>query len=250
MFASVHGHVDVMRLLLAHHADIQVVTKSGATVLGSARLGGSPAALRLVEEALSSSKLHEELFEKEAGVEAVILSASFSGDAMLVHRLLRGGHSANTVSSGGWTPLMLAAAGGSLPTLRVLVGMGADVNKQDADGWSALMFCAHASNLPCMEVLLHAGADIFLTNAEGASVLQLTSAEGHVQAFNFIVSMTYCRELLLGHEEHLSAMHAAGVDPTAIDCSGVRLPSARDSEQTGEAGAAAGVSSLEGEKVE
>lgn len=36
------------------------------------------------------------IFEKEKGVEAVILSASYSGDHLLVERLLREGHSPNT----------------------------------------------------------------------------------------------------------------------------------------------------------
>mmetsp|Transcript_17903 Transcript_17903/g.29940 ORF Transcript_17903/g.29940 Transcript_17903/m.29940 type:complete len:352 (+) Transcript_17903:33-1088(+) len=236
MFASVRGHIDVMRLLLDNRADISLVASSGATALGSAKLGGFPEAVRLIEDALNAARLHEIIYENEKGVEAVILSASFAGDHALVERLLRDGHSPNTVSSGGWTPLMLAAAGGKLQTMHVLVTLGADVNMQDADGWSALMFCAHSTNLPCLELLLRAQADIFLQNKEGANVLQMTRAEGLDQAFNSIVGMTYCHELLTGHEEHVRAMVRDGVDPEAIDCSGVR----RAMEEHERAQAAAG----------
>ena len=72
------------------------VASSGATALGSALLGENPGAVRLIEEALSAARLHEVIFEKEKGVEAVILSASYSGDHALVERLLREGHSPNT----------------------------------------------------------------------------------------------------------------------------------------------------------
>jgi hypothetical protein len=222
MFAAVRGHVEVMRLLLQHRADLLRVTSSGATALGAAKLGGFVEAVRVVEEALSAERLHELIYEKEKGVEAVILSAAYSGDHVLVERLLREGHAPNTVSTGGWTPLVLAAAGGSLPTLHVLLVFGADVNMQDRDGWSPLMFCAHSANLPCVEMLLRAQADIFLQNKDGANVLQLARAEGHDQAFNLIVSMTYCHELLTKQQDHVDAMVRDGVDPHAIDCSGVR----------------------------
>lgn len=236
MFAAVRGHVEVMRLLLENRADILLVASSGATALGSAKLGGSAAAVKLVEETLSAARLHEVIFEQEQGIEAVILAASFAGDHLLVQRLLREGHSPNTVSSGGWTPLMLAAAGGgSLPTLQALLSSGADLDRQDADGWSALMFCAHSSNLPCLELLLRAGADSFLLSKAGASVLGLARAEGHQQAFNLIVGATYCGELLAGRQVHVDAMVRDGVNAQAIDCSGARRVLQEQQQQQGAA---------------
>ena len=47
-------------------------------------------------------------------------------------------------------------------------------------------------------------------------------AEGHDQAFNLIVSMTYCHELLTKQQDHVDAMVRDGADQHAIDCSGVR----------------------------
>jgi ankyrin repeat protein len=247
MFASVRGHLDLMRLLLDNRANIHLVAATGATALGSAKLGEHPEAIRLIEEALSAARLHEVIFEKEKGVEAVILSASYAGDGPLVERLLREGHSANTVSSGGWTPLMLAAAGGRLPTMHVLVGLGAEVNTQDADGWSPLMFCTHANNLPCMALLLEAQADIFLANKDNVTVLQLAGAEGHVEAFNLIVSMTYCHELLSGHHSHVAEMVRDGVDPAAIDCSEVEKAMQQHASASAATAAAVSASVSEGE---
>lgn len=223
MFASVKGHIPLIRLLLDNGANIHLVASSGATALGSALLGEHPEAIRLIEGALSAARLHEVIFEKEKGVEAIILSASYSGDHLLVDRLLREGHSPNTVSSGGWTPLMLAAAGASIPTLHVLLAWGAEVDVQDHDGWTPLMFCTHAANLPCIQLLLEGQANIFLTNKDNHTVLQMATNEQHEQAFNLIVSMTYCHELLSGHEENVAIMQEQGVDPEAIDCSQVKL---------------------------
>ena len=238
MFACVHGHVDLIRLLLEYRANIHIVAKTGATALGSAKLGGNQQAMRLIEEAVSIAKLHEVIFEKESGIEAIILSASHSGDYMLVERLLKEGHSPNTVSTGGWTPLMLAAAGGNLQTIRVLVHYGANVNVQDDDGWSPLMFCAHSSNIPCVVFLLESQADIFLTNKDNATVLQMARGEGHVEAFNVIVSMTYCHEYVNNHMENVQSMIADGVDPDAIDCTQVKKAIEEHARQQEEARAA------------
>lgn len=122
------------------------------------------------------------------------------------------------------------------------------------------MFCTHSANLPCIQLLLEAQANIFLTNKEDHTVLQMATNDQQEEAFNLIVSMTYCHELLSGEEEgeeHVRIMQQQGVDPEAIDCSQVkrameehakRLEEEQKQEEqkqeggAGDAGAGAGVS--------
>ena len=121
------------------------------------------------------------------------------------------------------------------------------------------MFCAHSANLPCIQMLLEAQASIFLVNKDNHSVLQMATNEGHEDAFNLIVSMTYCHELLNGHDEHVATMVDQGVDPDAIDCTQVqkameehalRLLQQQEGEGEGSAGAGVSDSGLVTEPVE
>ena len=63
-----------------------------------------------------------------------------SGDTAAVGRLLQGGADVNIKDRrGGATPLMNAAAVGSVETMQLLLDKGADVNARSAAGATALM---------------------------------------------------------------------------------------------------------------
>lgn len=232
MFACIRGHDNVVRLLLENGADVQLVSANGATALGSAKAGGNPIVIRLIEEALSVAKLHQVILEKEKGINGILLSSSHAGDYRVVEQLLREGNNPNIATVEGWTPLMLASARGNLDMLRVLIHYGANVNDQDEDGWSPLMFCTHSANIPCIVLLLESQANIFLTNKDNVTVLQMAMTEGHIEAFNAIVSMTYCHEFIENHTENLERMLADGVNPDAIDCTKVKAPQPQGREET------------------
>ena len=210
MFASVHGKVDVMQLLIRNGANIHMVSKNGATALGCAKLGGFKAAVDLVETALHSDRLNE-IFCDQDGREAVILSASHASDALLLETLLLDGHSPNTVSAGGWTPLMLAAAAGCMKCTQLLLDAGAFVDFRDHDGWTALMFCAHAGSVEGVRILTACHADVLLANNDGFNSLQLARAEGHDEVFHTLVDGSFCREMALGRVSRMMEMIEDGV---------------------------------------
>eukprot|EP00603_Paraphysomonas_imperforata_P001962 CAMPEP_0114428894 /NCGR_PEP_ID=MMETSP0103-20121206/9185_1 /TAXON_ID=37642 ORGANISM="Paraphysomonas imperforata, Strain PA2" /NCGR_SAMPLE_ID=MMETSP0103 /ASSEMBLY_ACC=CAM_ASM_000201 /LENGTH=514 /DNA_ID=CAMNT_0001598173 /DNA_START=60 /DNA_END=1604 /DNA_ORIENTATION=- len=210
MFASVHGKVSVIQVLLEHGANIHQVSHNGATALGCAKLGGFMGAVDAIDAALRTDKLNE-IFCDKSGREAVILSASHTGDVPLVEKLLLAGHSPNTVSAGGWTPLMLAAAADCLPCLQLLLEAGAVVDTPDNDGWTALMFCAHAGHSEGARLLAAASADVLRTNNDGYNSLQLARAEGHGETFHTLVDASFCREMAGNHVSRMMEMIEDGV---------------------------------------
>ncbi len=101
-----------------------------------------------------------------------------SGDTARVTALIGAGNRAAVVNAkdrrGGATPLMHAAAVGSLDTLRVLLDRGADVNAKSAAGASALMWAA--TDLAKVQLLLDRGADVNAVSEAGRTALWLAAA--------------------------------------------------------------------------
>src|SRR5690349_5727706 len=73
----------------------------------------------------------------------------------------------------GITPLMYAAAVGSIDAMRLLIDAGADVNARNDVGSTALMWSA--TELAKVELLLNHGADINAISEHGRSVLTVAA---------------------------------------------------------------------------
>jgi hypothetical protein len=99
-------------------------------------------------------------------VAPVLTLAAAGRHAETVALLLERGANPNAPSGYGWTPLMLASAGGDdgpeqIATVGVLLRHGADVNAQYyGNRYSALMRAAEAGNTSVAAVLLDHGADV------------------------------------------------------------------------------------------
>jgi ankyrin repeat protein len=97
-----------------------------------------------------------------------------SGDTARVRALLDGGADVNIKERrGGATPLMNAAAFGSLDTMKVLLDRGADVNARSAAGATALMWAA--TDIEKIRLLLDRGADVNAVSSSGRSALMLAA---------------------------------------------------------------------------
>ena len=75
---------------------------------------------------------------------------------------------------GGVTPLMYAAALGSLETMQLLLDKGADVNGRSAAGATALMWAA--ADPAKVRLLLDRGADVKIVSESGRTALMLAAA--------------------------------------------------------------------------
>lgn len=78
---------------------------------------------------------------------------------------------ANYVDENGRTPLMYAAALGSVNIARYLIKVGADKNTQDMYGLTALMFAAQNNHVEVVELLIEKGAIDTLECTSGRTAL-------------------------------------------------------------------------------
>src|SRR5215468_1092623 len=97
-----------------------------------------------------------------------------SGDSAQVASLIEKGSEVNAKERrGGTTPLMHAAAIGSLDTMRLLLDKGADVNAKNGAGATALMWAA--TDMAKVRLLLDRGADVNLASSLGHTALELAA---------------------------------------------------------------------------
>ena len=124
-----------------------------------------------------------------------------AGDTAKVAALIQGGGDVNLKERrGGATPLMHAAAFGSLDTMRLLLDKGADVNARNAAGATALMWAA--TDIAKIRVLLDRGADVKAASSLGHTPLELAAMSD-------------------GSAEIVRLLLARGADAKAVDKAGI-----------------------------
>src|SRR5262245_9313739 len=89
-----------------------------------------------------------------------LYNAIRSNDLARLRTIVRTPAEANLKDEHGNTPLIDAAAVGSVDAMTFLLGKGAEVNAQNDEGLSPLMLAS--SELPKMRLLLDRGADVNL----------------------------------------------------------------------------------------
>lgn len=112
---------------------------------------------------------------------AALYDAAERGWVEAIRRLLKEGAEPNWRNSGGWTPLMIAAAEKHLEAVELLLQSKADPNLRNGYGRTALMFAAAYGQHDIVERLLAAGADpnIVPSDQSGWTALIAAAARGH-----------------------------------------------------------------------
>ena len=119
---------------------------------------------------------------------AALGEAARWGDQEMVLQLLDRGVDVNAFEENGCTPLMLAASGGQLAVMRILLERGARINDRDGGtGKTALMWGLSALHSQSdyqqiIGLLLEYGADPCLPDIQGITPLKLAQRRGHCVA--------------------------------------------------------------------
>jgi len=88
-------------------------------------------------------------------------------------------------SGAGNTPLMLAAKGGHVEAVKVLLELRAGVEAKNGEGWTALHFAAKEGRMKVCRVLVEGGAVKGEENARGETAGDLACAWGHWKCVEF-----------------------------------------------------------------
>ena len=126
-------NIDLVNLLLAKGADVNLSTMKGGDALN-------------VAAAMGNKKICAILLENGADIEAA--------------------------DNEGKTPLINAVYSKKHEVAGFLIEKGADINAKEKNGWSALMFATMGCEVECVKMMIMIGADVNSKTNEGETPLQ------------------------------------------------------------------------------
>jgi ankyrin repeat protein len=177
---------EAVKLLIAHGADVHAADKLQATALHTAAVAADIETLRVLLDA----KL--DVNARDATNFTPLMVAAAHGHVDAVKLLLSRGAHVNDVSGdgevithaparakngmlafGAFTPLLLAAPGGSLDLIKALLDAGADASAKDLRGMTPLMLAVATDHyrLDVIRLLLDRGAEVNAKSLAGETAL-------------------------------------------------------------------------------
>ena len=203
-------HVKTVRILLEAGADVNAKHMLGGTALGSAKAKGNKAIIKLLEDAHAKSVSTTDLALLKAVEEGdtaavqgwlakganpnvkyvsgewVLMSAAEKGQEEAVRALLEAGAGPNVEHLGG-NPLIAAAFGPHIGTMRILMKGGADIDaKGSMWGKTPLMTMSEWGSDIAVRALLEVGADVNMKNSRGATALSLAKKKRHTKVIELL----------------------------------------------------------------
>ena len=173
MLASLNGHTQVVELLLKENADVNIQKENGRTALMLASLNGHTKVVELLLKENADVNI-----QNKEGVTA-LMAASQNGHTQIVELLLKENADVNIQKEDGRTALMLASLNGHTQVVKLLLKENVDVNIQSKKGATALMAASLNGHTHIIELLLKENVDVNIQKEEGWTALMIASRNGH-----------------------------------------------------------------------
>ena len=163
-WAAEFGHNDVVELLLAAGADVNLRNNAGKTAAQVASDHGYQDIAQLIEAE-----------PQDLALDAALLAAAGSADAIEMERLLAEGADPNVQGEDSWTALIIAASNGHTDIVTLLLAAGADPNLKTNVGGNAF---SYTTNIEVMNLLQNAEPNPIRVDDIGLTGLMLGAISG------------------------------------------------------------------------
>jgi len=178
---SMEGHVDLVRMLVEHGADLSAQdTESWTPLHWASSMGLVDVARMLVDRGADMSA------QAQDG-KTPLHWASGMGHMRVAQMLLERGANLSARDQNGWTPLHWASSDGHVDLTRMLVEHGADMSIQAHDGWTPLHCASSNGHVGVVWILVGCSADVSAQDRDGWTPLRWASKNGHVDVARMLV---------------------------------------------------------------
>ncbi|XP_055381299.1 ankyrin repeat and KH domain-containing protein mask isoform X2 [Condylostylus longicornis] len=174
MFACAGGHVEVVKVLLSHGAHVEDQNENGHTPLMEAASAGHVEVAKVLLEHGAGINTHSNEFKESA-----LTLACYKGHLNMVKFLLEAGADQEHKTDEMHTALMEASMDGHVEVARLLLDSGAQVNMPTDSFESPLTLAACGGHVELATLLIERGANIEEVNDEGYTPLMEAAREGH-----------------------------------------------------------------------
>ncbi len=194
-FAAMKGNEELVRTLVAKNPSLTTKKDSSGLLPTSyaMKLGKSINCINILENARFSQEFPDETLSTGAWTEVHL--AAWHGDAPTLTTLLENGADSEAQDQFQSTALEIAAVGNNLECVTILLDHNADANVQNRYGNTPL----HRTSSPEISTaLIEAGARTDVTNKVGMNPLHCAAAKGNEELVKTLVaknpSLTTCRD--------------------------------------------------------
>ncbi|XP_034492000.1 ankycorbin isoform X2 [Marmota flaviventris] len=163
--AATKGHVECLRVMVAHGVDVTAQDTTGHSALHLAAKNGHHECVKK----LLQSKCPAEGIDSSG--KTALHYAAAQGCLLAVQVLSEHKSPVNLKDLDGNIPLLLAVQSGHSEVCRFLLDHGADVNSRDKNGRTALMLACEIGSSTIVEALIKKSADLNLVDSLGHNAL-------------------------------------------------------------------------------
>ena len=168
VFACLYGNVNVLEVLIASGADINIKTNKGGNGLHCAIFGGHHDVVQYLLE-YTDIDIHE----KDGQGNSSILYSCLYNRVDCLRECIKHGGNVNDEKD-GLSALVYAVRRNYQEIIVSLLKAGANLNFRDEDGWTVLHWAANsADNIECICLLIEMGADRYAETANGETFADL-----------------------------------------------------------------------------
>ena len=199
IYATNQEHAEVAKILLSAGADVNAVGTFGSTALMNAAAGRHTEIVKM----LLSAGANPNAANSNDGT--ALKLAAIKGRTENVKVLLDAGANPYAVDDQGRTPLIWASRNGQNEIVKMLLAEGADVNAADKLGYTALILAANNVHAEVLKILLAAGANPNAVDRNGYTAL--------VAAIHPDENDSYKFHKIAEHINVINILLAAGANP-------------------------------------
>ena len=201
--ACFDGNMAIVEAMLKGGASITARDIRGRTLVYSASLNGQ---VEVVKTLLQKEGQQQLDTANDYGWTPINVAAD-GGHLEVVRLLVEKGADMTIAHSAGWTPIHSAAAGGYDDVVKLLVHNGADITAADSDGWTLLHKAAGTGNIELARLLTSNGADITAENGGGWTPLLIAAGMGHSEVIRMLIGMGV--NTMVAQNDGWTPLHAA-----------------------------------------